>query len=184
MVNVPGVGADLVSTRNKKRHMRMGLLGVICLFVGSGCVHTRAYLAERERVDQKVEGVAVPEKPKIRQVLVLEFVEDDPRVPPAARQASGVKTASVERPVGVSETVASASSLDVAAANSAASPAFVSSVAVPVEYKVEKDDTLQKISHRFYGSYSKWTRIYDENKAVIKDPNRLKTGILLKIPAP
>ncbi|MBF0595345.1 MAG: LysM peptidoglycan-binding domain-containing protein, partial [Candidatus Omnitrophica bacterium] len=52
----------------------------------------------------------------------------------------------------------------------------------PVEYKVEKDDTLQKISKKVYGSYSKWTKIYDANKDVIKDPNRLKPGITLKIP--
>ncbi len=51
-----------------------------------------------------------------------------------------------------------------------------------VNYKVEKDDTLQKISKKFYGSYSKWPRIYKVNKSQIKDPNFLKPGIILKIP--
>ncbi len=51
-----------------------------------------------------------------------------------------------------------------------------------VNYKVEKDDTLQKISKKFYGCYSKWPRIYKANKSQIKDPNFLKPGIILKIP--
>ena len=51
-----------------------------------------------------------------------------------------------------------------------------------VNYKVEKDDTLQKISKKFYGSYSKWPRIYKANRSQIKNPNFLKPGIILKIP--
>ena len=58
---------------------------------------------------------------------------------------------------------------------SAASPAS--------SYVVEKDDTLQKIAKKIYGSYGKWTRIYDANRAVIKDPNFLKPGVTLSIPA-
>ena len=33
-----------------------------------------------------------------------------------------------------------------------------------------------------YDSYSKWPKIYDANKDVISDPDRIKPGILLKIP--
>jgi len=51
-----------------------------------------------------------------------------------------------------------------------------------VEYKVEKDDTLQKISKKFYDSYSKWPKIYELNKDVISDPDRIKPGIILQIP--
>jgi nucleoid-associated protein YgaU len=50
------------------------------------------------------------------------------------------------------------------------------------QYKVEKDDTLQKISKKFYNSYSKWPRIYEANKDVIKDPNAIRPGITIKIP--
>jgi len=49
-------------------------------------------------------------------------------------------------------------------------------------YKVMKDDTLQKISKKFYGTYKKWKKIYDANKEKIKDPDRIKPGIVLNIP--
>jgi nucleoid-associated protein YgaU len=51
-----------------------------------------------------------------------------------------------------------------------------------IEYKVEKDDTLQKIAKKFYDSYSKWPQIYEANKVVITNPDFLKPGIIIKIP--
>lgn len=51
-----------------------------------------------------------------------------------------------------------------------------------VDYKVTKNDTLQKISKKFYDSYSKWPRIYEANKDVLKSPDVLTPGINLKIP--
>ncbi len=51
-----------------------------------------------------------------------------------------------------------------------------------VVYKVQKGDTLQKISYKFYGTHKKWKRIYEANKNKLKDPNFIKEGILLKIP--
>ena len=50
------------------------------------------------------------------------------------------------------------------------------------DYKVEKDDTLQKISKKFYGTYRKWKKIYNANEDKIKDPNKIKPGIVIKIP--
>lgn len=49
-------------------------------------------------------------------------------------------------------------------------------------YTVQKDDTLQKISKKFYNSYSKWPRIYEANKAVIDNPDFIKPGTELQIP--
>jgi len=51
-----------------------------------------------------------------------------------------------------------------------------------VEYTVEKNDTLQKISKKFYDSFSKWPRIYELNKDVIKTPDRIQPGIVIKVP--
>jgi len=51
-----------------------------------------------------------------------------------------------------------------------------------VEYTVQKDDTMQKISKKFYDSYSKWPRIYDANKGVIDNPDRIKPGIVIQVP--
>ena len=50
-------------------------------------------------------------------------------------------------------------------------------------YKVEKDDTLQKIAKKVYGNYSKWIKIYDANKDKLKNPNFVKPGTILTIPA-
>ena len=50
-------------------------------------------------------------------------------------------------------------------------------------YTVQKDDTLQKIAKKVYGSYSKWVRIYDANKDKLKNPNFVKPGTVLTIPA-
>jgi len=50
-------------------------------------------------------------------------------------------------------------------------------------YTVQKDDTLQKISKKLFGSYGKWYKIYEANKEKIKNPNILKPGTVLTIPA-
>ena len=49
-------------------------------------------------------------------------------------------------------------------------------------YKVQKGDTLQKISKKFYGTTRKWTKIYNANKDVLKGPNNVYPGQVLKIP--
>jgi len=56
---------------------------------------------------------------------------------------------------------------------------------LPVTYEVdtvEKNDTLQKISKKFYGSYSKWPKIYEVNKTKISDPDNIVAGTVLKVP--
>ncbi len=50
------------------------------------------------------------------------------------------------------------------------------------DYTITTNDTLQKISMKFYNSYSKWPRIYEANKDVLKSPDILKPGTNLKIP--
>lgn len=51
-----------------------------------------------------------------------------------------------------------------------------------VRYVVEKDDTLQKISKKFYGTTKKWKKIYDANANKIKSPDRIFKGEVLEIP--
>ncbi len=51
-----------------------------------------------------------------------------------------------------------------------------------VEYKVEKDDTLQKVAKKFYNSNAKWLGIYDANRDLIQNPNFLKPGMVIRIP--
>jgi nucleoid-associated protein YgaU len=172
---------------------------VLLLGVGlSGCVHTRTYWAERERVDQQVPGIPLPEKPRTRQVLVVEVSEDAGAVPVDKKTAmpSGGEKSSEGQSKVVTDDQATVivhdsnfsfpsmtkESLTQGGMAGTQGSTVDSTSAVPVDYKVEKDDTLQKIARKFYGSYGKWTKIYDANRAVIRDPNRLKPGIMLKIP--
>lgn len=53
------------------------------------------------------------------------------------------------------------------------------------EHTVTSDDTLGSIALKYYGSAvkDKYMAIYEENKAVIgEDPNKIKPGMVLKIP--
>ena len=52
----------------------------------------------------------------------------------------------------------------------------------PRTHKVREGDSLSKIAKDVYGKSSKWTVIYEANSDKIKDPNRIKTGIVLTIP--
>ncbi len=52
----------------------------------------------------------------------------------------------------------------------------------PRTYVVQKGDTLQKISMKFYDTNKKVNKIYEANKNVIKDKNKLKIGTKLTIP--
>ncbi|MCB9770924.1 MAG: LysM peptidoglycan-binding domain-containing protein, partial [Candidatus Omnitrophica bacterium] len=57
-----------------------------------------------------------------------------------------------------------------------------SAVDTPSEYVIQKNDTLQKISKNVYGTYKKWYQIYEANKDIISDPNRIKPGLTIRIP--
>ena len=49
-------------------------------------------------------------------------------------------------------------------------------------YEVKAGDSLSKIAKRIYGDAKSWPRIFDANKDVIKDPNKIFPGQKLKIP--
>ena len=44
-------------------------------------------------------------------------------------------------------------------------------------------DSLSKIAKRFYGDGNRWQKIFDANRDQIKDPDLIKPGQKLKIPA-
>lgn len=51
-------------------------------------------------------------------------------------------------------------------------------------FKVTKTAYLSNISRKFYGHYVFWIYIYLENKDVIKNPDNLPIGAMLRIPSP
>ena len=51
------------------------------------------------------------------------------------------------------------------------------------EYQVIKNDSLWKIAVRAYGDGYQWTKIWQENKSKLYDPNELEIGMMLTIPS-
>jgi nucleoid-associated protein YgaU len=59
-----------------------------------------------------------------------------------------------------------------------------SSTADPVQtYTVVSGDNLSKIAKHFYGNANAWKTIFDANTDQLSDPNKIKPGQVLKIPA-
>jgi nucleoid-associated protein YgaU len=52
------------------------------------------------------------------------------------------------------------------------------------DYKVQKNDTLQKISMKFYGTTKKWKNLFNANKDILKSPDRLRPGMTIGYPRP
>jgi nucleoid-associated protein YgaU len=50
-------------------------------------------------------------------------------------------------------------------------------------YTVQAGDTLSKISKQFYGNANAYMKIFDANRNQLKDPNMIKVGQTLTIPA-
>jgi len=59
---------------------------------------------------------------------------------------------------------------------------ITASVSQGSEYKVVKGDNLWKISVRAYGDGYQWTKILQENKSKLNNPNALEIGMMLNIP--
>ena len=50
-------------------------------------------------------------------------------------------------------------------------------------YTVKSGDTLSKISREYLGDANEYMRIFDANKDQLTDPDKIKPGQVLKIPA-
>ena len=53
----------------------------------------------------------------------------------------------------------------------------------PRTYAVRAGDTLRSLARRFYGSEEQWRRIYLRNRGNLPDPETLRVGQVLIIPA-
>ena len=49
-------------------------------------------------------------------------------------------------------------------------------------YEIVSGDTLSAIAKKFYGNGSKYPRIFEANREVIKDPNKIYVGQKIRIP--
>ncbi len=58
----------------------------------------------------------------------------------------------------------------------------VNTTTVTPTYTVAKGDSLSKIAKEIYGKSSLWKLIYEANRDVIKNPDLIQIGWVLKIP--
>jgi nucleoid-associated protein YgaU len=154
------------------------LAGIVLL---GGCV-TRTYSIEKPRTNLEVNGnrgylIGTPNEPpapnkfgQTRKFSVLEVElgthsKNKPVVkkeePKSVEEASSEQSIS-EQPVANKEEPAPEKKYE--------------------SYTIQKDDTLQKISEKFYGTTRKWKMLYDENKDVLKSPDRVYPGKTIRIP--
>jgi nucleoid-associated protein YgaU len=49
-------------------------------------------------------------------------------------------------------------------------------------HEVKKGETLWKIAEQYYGDGNLYPKIFDANRDVLKDPNRINIGQKLRIP--
>ena len=57
-----------------------------------------------------------------------------------------------------------------------------SSSTAAATYVVVSGDSLSKIAQREYGNAAEWTRIYEANRDLIRDPDKIFPGQKLQIP--
>jgi nucleoid-associated protein YgaU len=50
-------------------------------------------------------------------------------------------------------------------------------------YTVQAGDSLSKLAQQFYGDASQYKRIFEANQDQLKDPDKIRIGMELKIPA-
>lgn len=162
------------------------LLALAFIFFLSGCV-ARTYPLTRDRVDQDLSGgnrgylsgqAPAGEIRERKATRTTQVFEVELGFPAGRGKRTEVKPAAPAAPA------------DEAAESNRG---YVSETNVPEEavepktgaiekYKVQKGDTLQKISQKFYGTTKKWNKIYEANKEVLKGPDKIYPGQIIDVP--
>lgn len=165
------------------------LLGLSLVFVLSGCV-VRSYPITRERVDQdlaagnrgylqgQVPSEGVKERKTTRTTQVVEVELHSPikfeRMPKTKiAEKTEDKTAWGNRGYITESTIPEIAE---------PTPAPGVSKAFREKYTIQKGDTLQKISQKFYGTTKKWNKIFEANKDKLKAPNKIYPGQVIEVP--
>jgi len=186
----------------KNTLIRVSVVFGVAFLIGcaSSDVETRRYVEIRDRVDQNMEGgnagflsgTPQPEDrsefKKTRKIYVLEVSQGDPVDDTVIAESVPEETYGfVEEPASYQTDNLIEVSRDAVFSPMRDDSPDIEEAEMPttpstVEYTVQKDDTLQKISKKFYDSFSKWPKIYEANKSVIDNPDRIKPGIVIQIP--
>ncbi|HEY0180643.1 MAG TPA: LysM peptidoglycan-binding domain-containing protein [Dokdonella sp.] len=99
-------------------------------------------------------------------------MSNDPKKPDFSNVQSGVET-----------TVAPPPKADFGNVQSGVSSTAPAAPSAPKTYTVEKGDSLSKIAKKLYGHANRWQAIFEANRDQIDDPDLIKPGQVLKLPA-
>lgn len=83
----------------------------------------------------------------------------------------------------VSSTAASAPKADFSNVKSSVTSTAPIVAPVAQSYTVVKGDSLSKIAKKFYGNANRWKEIHQANLDTIKNPDLIKVGQVITIPA-
>ena len=153
------------------------------IFLLSGCV-VRTYQATRDRVDQDLTsgnrgylmgtapGGAEKERATTRTTRVVEVELRSP-----------LKFEKVNKPAVSEQAQEPAMEENVSGNKGYITESVPTEEKISTEkYTVQKGDTLQKISQKFYGTTKNWYKLYKTNQDVLKSPNKLRPGQTITIP--
>jgi nucleoid-associated protein YgaU len=148
------------------------------IFILSGCA-VKTYQVTKDRVDQDtyagnrgyLKGEAEAQSPDRKTTRTIRVVEIDlggPKQKPTQTKISETtKQEEVIEPAYEEETLESTGT---------------TATQTTEKYLVQKNDTLQKISQKFYGTTKNWYKIYQANQDTLKAPDKLYPGQTINIP--
>lgn len=162
----------------------MSLAGLSVAVLLSGCV-VRTYPLTRDRVDQDlslgnrgvVQGEAKLEDVERPATRTTQVVEVELRSPLRFERCAKTKTTQV-----VASDASEAEGNKGYISESMVPEAAQGEVGGFEQYTVQKGDTLQKISRKFYGTTKKWQKLFEINKDTLSSPNTLKPGQVINVP--
>lgn len=172
---------------------KINLLSLLLLgsaLVLSGCV-VRTYEMTRDRVDQDVTvgnrgylmgnvpastGEEV-QRPTTRTTRVVEMELSSPIKFKKGRAKGKVSGQASEAVYESSEEYGNKGYITESVPSESAEPQMASE-----KYTVQKGDTLQKISQKYYGTTKNWYKIYKLNKDMVKGFDKIYPGQVINIP--
>lgn len=161
------------------------LLLVISSFMFSGCV-VRTYTLTRDRVDQNLAGNRgyIQGQPPAGEDVSRKSTRDTQVMEIELR--SPIKFEKGAAPEKTEVVSSSVSDSDIYGnrgyTTESVTPEAVGPIGSFETYKVQKGDTLQKISQKHFNTTKKWYKIYEANKDVMKGPNKVYPGQTIRIP--
>lgn len=164
------------------------------VFALSGCV-VRTYRVTKDRVDQDLttgnRGYLMGRAPKVtkeRKMTRSTQVVEVEMHPPVRVDKKPIREREEKKPVTEQAVYTPSVTPYIPPVQGIEPETAPEAVSAPAagqnfkQYTVEKNDTLQKISMKFFGTTKKWYKIYEANKQILKGPNKIYPGQVINIP--